>query len=296
MKPLIALVGPTASGKSALGVALARECGGFVISADSRQIYRGMNVATGKLTREEMAGVRHEMIDIADPDQEFTLAQYQERAYQLIQNSSSPVFLVGGTGLYINAVCDGYVIPRVAPDPALRAELARKSPAELVEIIRIHDPEIVACIDQDNKQRLLRYAEIVLSGQKLSTGYEQRRPDWIRVLKIGLEVPRDELYARINRRVDDMFAGDQIITEACALLTRYSSDLPSMTGIGYLRIRDYLAGAITLDTCKELIKRDSRRYAKRQLTWFRADQEIKWVRTADEARALAINFLTTTTF
>lgn len=296
--PLITIVGPTASGKSKLAVELAHHFQGYVISADSRQIYRGMDIATGKITKSQMNNVPHFMINIVDPDQEFTLSEYQDKTFSILQKKHGNLipFLVGGTGLYIDAIIKGYNIPRVPPDLKLRARLNNKSIQYLLKMIQSFDPLIKHCVQLENKRRLIRYIEVlqhtssVSHIQKLSDGYQCKKPDFFRSLKIGISKPREKLYLDIDKRVETMFQNG-IVNEAKHLLNTFDHTLPSFTGIGYLHIRDFLRHTISKKTCIELVKRDTRKYAKRQLTWFRKDKKIHWITNMKQAIGLIAQFL-----
>jgi tRNA dimethylallyltransferase len=293
--PLIVIVGATASGKSSLAVELAHTFNGYIISADSRQIYRGMDIATAKISPSEMHGIPHEMIDIANPNEEYPLTKYQEDVYRIIRTKHHPriPFLVGGTGLYINAITFGYQIPHIKPNLKQRQKLEQQSPEELLRIITSIDPSAITPTDIKNKRRLIRTIEVLTHNQTGPQPAPKRQPpDWLRILKIGLDIPREQLYANINTRVDHMFE-QGIIEEARTLLDTYDTNLPSMSGIGYLHIQDYLNKKISLDTCKQLIKQDTRKYAKRQLTWFRKDKTITWLSSKEEITRAITTFLNT---
>ncbi|HLY67628.1 MAG TPA: tRNA (adenosine(37)-N6)-dimethylallyltransferase MiaA [Chloroflexota bacterium] len=265
MKPLVAIVGPTASGKSAFALRLARRLpGAEIIAADSRQVYRGLDIGTAKPTLEQQALVPHRLIDLVDPDQPFSLADYQRLAYQAIDAVDKP-FLVGGTGLYVQAVVDGFVLPSAPPDPALRgANLSRE---QLLQRLRELDPSTAETIDRANRYRLLRAVE--RAGRPL--GAQPR----YQVLRIGLSAPRDELYRRADERIERMLEAGWL-DEVQRLLARYQPDLPALSGLGYGELVRHLQGELAYDEAVAVAKRRTRQFVKRQQTWFKRDARIHW--------------------
>ena len=267
-------------GKSDLALQLAQEFHGEIVSADSRQVYRGMDIGTAKPTPDEQRLVPHHLIDLVNPDEPFTLADYQHRAYAVIDTihaRGNVPFLVGGTGLYVRAVLDGLTIPRVEPDPARRAELDREDAATLYARLKECDPLAAAKIDPRNKRRVIRALEVCeRTGKPISELQTQRAPNY-RILRIGLTMPRAQLYERINTRVDAMIANG-LVDEVRGLIARgYSPDLPAMSGLGYRQIVAYLNGSISLDEAVRILKRDTRRFVHHQYTWFRLnDERIHW--------------------
>jgi tRNA dimethylallyltransferase len=304
MNKLIVILGPTASGKSSLAIKLAKKFNGEIISADSRQIYRGMDIGTAKIKCQmsnvkcQVSGVRcqhipHHLIDIINPDQEFTVAEYKKRAIRIIkdiQRRGKIPFLVGGTGLYIKAIVDNLKIPKVAPNKALRNKLNKKSSQELIKELKKLDPEAAASLDPANKRRLIRALEVCLATKKPFSKQQIKGKPLFDVLQIGLSLPREKLYKKINQRVDQMIKAG-LIDEVKSLGKKYSWDLPSMSGIGYRQIGLYLQGKIDLSTAIELIKRDSRRYARRQMTWFKQDKRIHWLKKKQEIEKLIKEFI-----
>lgn len=267
-------------GKSDLALQLAQEFHGEIVSADSRQVYRGMDIGTAKPTPDEQRLVPHHLIDLVNPDEPFTLADYQQRAYAVIDaihaRGNIP-FLVGGSGLYVRAVLDGLTIPRVEPDRARRAELDREDAATLYARLKECDPLAAAKIDPRNKRRVIRALEVCeRTGKPISELQMQRAPNY-RILRIGLTMPRAQLYERINARVDAMIANG-LVDEVRGLIARgYSPDLPAMSGLGYRQIVAYLNGSIPLDEAVRILKRDTRRFVHHQYTWFRLnDERIHW--------------------
>ena len=282
MKRVVAIVGPTGVGKSALALRLARDFDGEIISADSRQVYRYLDIGTAKTTRAEQASVPHHLIDIVDPDQDFSLAHYQELAYKAIDNVSSrghlPV-LAGGSGLYIWAVLEGWQIPRVAPDTALRKRLegraAAGEAATLYEELKQLDVEAADRIDPRNVRRVIRALEITQNPGANSKTVKIKPP--FEELIIGLTAPRDELYRRIDERIDEMVSHG-LVKEVESLVSRgYRLELPSMSGIGYRQIGDYLQGKVSLEGAIQQVKNESHRLVRMQYNWFSPkDDRIKW--------------------
>ena len=283
--PLIVIVGPTAVGKTALALRLGRTLDVEVVSADSRQVYRGMDIGTAKPTPEERRLVPHHLIDVVDPDEPFGLAQYQTMAYAAIDDVLARgrlPLLVGGSGQYVRAVVEGWGIPRVPPDRALRDELYRQAETQGAEALharlRTLDPVAAERIDPRNVRRVVRALEVCLcTGERISD-LQRRRPPPYRILQIGLTMPRPSLYRRIDERVDRMLAAG-LVAEVQSLVARgYDYELPSMSGLGYRQIGAYLRGEISLDEAVHLIKRETRRFVRQQYNWFRLDDErIHWL-------------------
>lgn len=290
--PLIVLLGPTAVGKTELSLRLCEAFNGEVVGADSRQIYRFMDIGTAKPSLAERQRVRHHLIDIRDPDQTLTLAEYQQLAYQTIdaihQRGRIP-FLVGGTALYIRAVVQGLRIPEVPPDPALRAkleaELAQTGVGALFQRLQTLDPATAAVIDAQNPRRVLRALEIVLLTGKSKVELEGAFPPAYRIVQIGLDRPRDELYHRIDQRVDAMIAHGLVAETQRLLAAGYQPPLPSISSLGYREIIAHLAGEITLATAVERIKHETHRFVRHQYTSFRKMSDIHWFDLSEMAPA-----------
>ncbi|MBU0545724.1 tRNA (adenosine(37)-N6)-dimethylallyltransferase MiaA [Patescibacteria group bacterium] len=284
---IITILGPTASGKTSLGVALAKRFNSEVVSADSRTVYKGMNIGTAKPSLGEMQGITHHLIDVVEPDEEFTLSDFkkmaQDKINDILKRGKLPI-IVGGTGLYFWAIVDNLDMPAVAPDYKLRAELEKKSLEELVADLEKIDPTTAAKIDLKNPRRVLRALEVCLGSG--GSFFEQRRKakPLYDVLQIGLKWPREELVERINRRVDKQIE-DGLVEEVRGLAKKYSWSLSSMSGIGYKQIGYFLRGEMSLDEAIEEIKKDTRQYAKRQMTWFKRDGRIKWIEKSDYEKA-----------
>lgn len=297
--PLIVLLGPTAVGKTEIALRLARELDGEIVSADSRTIYRGMDIATAKPTRAEQALVPHHLIGVVEPDQELTLATYQRRAYATIDEIHARgrvPFLVGGTGLYVRAVVEGYNIPRVPPNMPRRAELEQIPPLELYAQLQARDPEIAQTILPNNTRRVVRALEVIeATGAKMSE-LQTRHPPPYAVTQIGLSLPRPLLYARVDARIENMVQAG-LVDEVRGLVERgYAFDLPAMTGLGYREIGAHVRGEISLEEAVMLLKSNTRKFIRHQSNWFRpSDPRIHWfdlsVQTADDIRALVARAL-----
>ena len=295
--PLIAIVGPTASGKTGLSIELAQQFSGEVISADSRLLYAGMDIGTAKPTIEERAGIPHHMIDVCQPNQTMTLGQYQDWAYyhidEIISRRNLP-FMVGGTGQYVDAVMKGWGIPRVAPQHRLRAALEKLDGEELNRWLAALDPEKSAEIDQKNLRRVIRALEVTLvAGQPMSQ-LQQKSPPPYRTLYIGLQCEREWLYERIDRRVDLMMEAGLLDEVQGLLKAGFAPILPAFSGLGYRQLIDHIHGKMTLDEAVERIKFETHRFARQQRTWFHPDDEnIVWFDAASpHLNKLVISFLT----
>ncbi len=284
LPPLIAIVGPTAVGKTRLAVRLGEGLGAEIISADSRQIYRGLDIGTAKASAEERRRVPHHLIDVVDPDDKFTLALYQEMAYAAIDDVHARglvPLLVGGTGLYVQAVIEGWGIPHVEPNEGLRAELYRQAEEQGMEALHARlqkvDPVAAKRIDIRNVRRVVRALEVYLETGTPISELQCKKPPLYRILQMGLTMEREELYRRIDRRVDRMIEAG-LVEEVRGLVARgYDYDLPAMSGLGYRQIGRYLRGEVGLEEAVRLIKHDTRRFVRQQYNWFRLDDEqIHW--------------------
>lgn len=299
--PLVALVGPTASGKTALALALAERLpaalglrGAEIVSADSRQIYRLMDIATAKPTAEERARVRHHMVDVVWPDEDYSLAQYQRDAQVAIADiwaRGRLPLLVGGTGLYIRAVVDGLAIPEVAPQPDLRAELeaelATNGLPPLVARLVALDPVAAGHIDTRNPRRVIRALEVCIASGRPFSEQQGSRPTPYHAVTLGLRMERAALYARADARIAAMLAAG-LLAETAALVARgYAWTLPAMSSLGYREMGAYLRGETTLDEAVTRFERATHAYIRRQESWFRADPRIHWLDAALPPAALA---------
>lgn len=297
MPRLIAIVGPTAAGKTALAVSVARTIGGEIVSADSRQVYKGMDIGTAKPSPAERAAVPHHLIDVVDPDEQFSLGTWLELAQSALADIWSrgrQPLLVGGTGQYVWALLEGWRVPRVAPNAELRARLQQKPATELLEELERLDPEALRFIDPRNLRRVVRALEVCHATGKPFSWWRAKGPPAFQTLILGLRLPREELYRRIDDRVDAMIAAGLVDEVRSLLAAGYSPDLPSMSGIGYKEICQHLAGEIDLATAVQRTKWATHRFARHQQAWFKStDSRIQWVETPAEARALAESFLET---
>jgi tRNA dimethylallyltransferase len=302
MSRLIAIVGPTAVGKSRLAIHLAQRFNGEIVSADSRQVYRYMDIGTAKPSTEQRALIPHHLIDVVDPDQDFSLALYQEMAYRAIddiQQRGRLALLVGGSGLYVHAVIGGLRIPLVAPDAELRRSLEEKAAAggyrALYDELKEIDPDAAQRIDPRNVRRVIRAIEVSrLSGIPFSQ--LQRSKPLFCTLVIGLTTAREDLYRRIDSRVDGMMERGFVREVEGLLKQGYSLDLPSMSGLGYKQIGQYLRGKMEMDEAVQRIKYETHRFARHQYAWFRPrDEAIHWFDAKngveDTARGLIQGFI-----
>jgi tRNA dimethylallyltransferase len=281
---LIAIVGPTAVGKTSLSLHLAGAIGGEIISADSRQVYRGMDIGTAKATPAERSRVPHHLIDVVDPGDGLSLAQFQEMAYAAIDDTlarGSIPLLVGGTGQYVMAVIEGWQIPRVPPDEALRRDLYAQAESEgataLHARLQALDPVAARRLDARNVRRVVRALEVCLiTGQPISQQQGKTPPPY-RILMIGLELPRADLYERIDERVDRMVEAGLEEEVRGLVAAGYGFDLPAMSGVGYGQFAPLLGGEIPLSDVVRDIKRATRRFVRHQANWYRADDpRIHW--------------------
>lgn len=279
-------MGPTAVGKTALAVRLCRATDGEVVSADSRQVYRRMDIGTAKPTPQERALVPHHLVDVVEPDRTLTLAEYQERAYEAIEDILSRgklPYLVGGTGLYVRAVLEGLQIPAVPPDPAFRAALAERQPQELHQELARLDPAAAARIHPRNVRRVIRALEVVrASGRPFSAQRRRRQPPY-RKLVLGLALERPALYRRIDERVERMLSAGLVEEVRGLLEAGYGPQLPSMSALGYRQMVTYLEGRMSLEEAVQALRRDTRRFVRQQSGWFRRDDpRIHWLEAADD--------------
>ncbi len=298
---IIIILGPTASGKTGLGLLLAKKYNGEIISADSRQVYKKMDIGTAKTIGEWVNddyivdGIPHHLIDIINPDIDFSLADFKKMAVDsingILKRGKLPI-VVGGTGLYIWALVDNLDIPKTQPDNTLRGGLERKPLVELVNMLTEKDPESAQKIDLKNPRRVIRALEVVMTtGQSFFNQRTKSNP-LFEALQIGLDVPKEELFKRINERVDRQIEAGLVEEVKQLVNDGYSWDLPSMSGIGYRQIGLHLRGEVTLAEAMEILKQDTRQYAKRQMTWFKRDKRIQWVKNIEEAEKKVTDFLT----
>lgn len=285
MAPLIAIVGATATGKTALALALAQRLDGEIINADSRQVYRGMDIGTAKPTLAEQAQAQHWLIDVADPDEPFTLASFLDQANAAIDDvrarGKQPI-VAGGTGQYVWALLEGWRVPRVPPDRALRAELealaADRGAEAVATVLREVDPASADTIDPRNTRRVIRAIEVTRATGRPFSAWQVKSDTQTDATIIGLLMERDTLYRRIDARVDAMMR-DGFLDEVRQLAARYGCAAPAMSGIGYRQICEQMSGAYSLEEAVARIKTQTHRLARMQHTWFRADDaRIRWLR------------------
>ena len=300
LSPLVAVVGPTAAGKTALAVRLAEAFGGEIVSADSRQVYRGMEIGTAKATPEERARVPHHLLDVIDPDQTLGLAQFQALAYAAIDGVLARrkiPFLAGGTGLYVMAVVEGWQVPIVPPDDALRRALYRQAEEQGAEALyarlQAADPGAAQRIDPRNVRRVIRALEVCLATGRPISEQRGKSPPSYRTLMIGLTLPRPQLYRRIDERVEAMFEHGLEEEVRRLVAAGYGFNLPAMSGVGYGQFAPYLAGQATLAEVIQAIKRATRRFVRHQSNWFRLDDpRIHWVDAAADPFSEAVELVT----
>ena len=284
MDKLLAIIGPTGIGKTKLAIQLALHFNGEIINADSRQIYRYMDIGTAKPTKEELAAVPHHLVDIIELNEEFSLAEYQqltEKNIQDIQARGKIPFLVGGSGLYVWAILEGWIVPKVAPDGPFRQELEKKAEmgqgtALYQELTQI-DPTAAAKIDPHNIRRVIRAIEVNKLSKTPFSALQQKQPPTFKSLIIGLTADRQELYRRADERVDNMLKQGFVEEVRTLLKMGYNFTLPAMSSIGYREIGQYLSGKMTPDAAVYKIKTGTHRFIRHQYAWFRLDDErIKW--------------------
>lgn len=291
--PLVVIAGPTASGKTALAIDIAKELGGEIISADSMQIYREMNIGTAKPTAEEMCGVPHHMLDIADPCENFSLWKFARAAHNAINDVYSrgklPI-LAGGTGLYTDTIVHNIELSEAGGDNSVREELMKKArsggAAELYKKLSETDPESAAKLCEKDVKRVVRALEIYyLTGKTKSENDEisKKSKKIYNYLYFAIETEREILYNRINTRVDEMVKRG-LFEEVSDIKNKYGFiNTTAMQGIGYREVLYYLRGLVTRTETEELIKRNTRRLAKRQMTWLRKNDEVIWIKPGDRA-------------
>ncbi|HVV85765.1 MAG TPA: tRNA (adenosine(37)-N6)-dimethylallyltransferase MiaA [Kofleriaceae bacterium] len=296
---LVVIVGPTGAGKTALAVDLALAAGAEIVSCDSQQVYTGMDLGTGKATAAERARVRHHLLDVLRPDEEMTAARFIALADAAIADAAArgrPVVVAGGTGLYVRALLFG-LFEGPGADPALRAALDARAAAAGVPALHAElaavDPDLAARVDPHDRKRIVRALEVfTLTGTPMSE--HQRRHDHRAVAPryphrvVGLAPPRARLYPQIDARVDAMLAAGLVDEVAALRAAGYAPPLRSQQAIGYAELHEHLAGRLDLSAAIDLVKRNSRRYARRQLAWYRPDRSVAW---AEHAAAVDLGAL-----
>lgn len=282
----IVILGPTASGKTSLSIELAKKNNGEIISADSMQVYCGMDIGTAKPTIDERQGIPHYLIDIRNPNEEWTVSDFVIEATKLIPKIKScdktPI-IVGGTGLYLWALINGFSFPIVAEDKILRENLEKETTQNLYSKLKKIDPKSCGKIHENDKKRIIRALEVYeLTGKPISEGLdkstERRKPEIDnKFTLIGINIPRELLYEKINQRVEEMISKGLIDEVRSLLVKGYSKKLRSFQALGYKEVVEYLDNKWTKDQMVEELKKRTRNFARRQMTWFRRFKDIKWV-------------------
>ena len=290
---LVVIVGPTSSGKSDLAVRLSEKFNGEAVSADSRQVYRGMDIGTGKITKKETRGIPHYLLDVASPKKRFTVSQYRKLALgviERIQKKNKVPFLVGGTGFYIRAVVDGMVIPEVPPDWKLREKLEKQPAEELFKMLKKLDPRRAKNIDSRNKRRLIRALEIITKTKKPVPVFKTR-PLPYPVLIIGIKQKKEELNRLIKKRLLKRLKKG-LVAEV-KRLKKLPLSWKRLEGFGleYRYVARYLRGELAYKEMIGQLNKEIEHYAKRQMTWFKKDERIKWIENYRQAEKLTKEFL-----
>ena len=303
---IVVILGPTASGKTGLGLELAKECNGEVISADSRQVYTGMAIGTAQprgiwktvhgKRRYMVDGIPHYLVDIMPPDAEMSAAEFKDKALELIYDicrRGKVPFVVGGTGLYLWSLIDNLTIPEVSPNVLLRSSLEGYTTDELTQKLAQLDPEAPAQIDCHNPRRLIRAIEIVTETKRPLAEQRRQGPALVEALQIGISWSTKELQVRIDARVDEQIQQGLEAETKELLCAGYQGNLPSMSGIGYPEMIQFIQGEMTLAEAVDKIKIATHQYAKRQMTWFKRDERIQWINGPDikKAKTLVSAFL-----
>ena len=289
---IIVILGPTASGKSKLAIKIAKKFNGEIISADSRQVYKGLDIGTEKITKKEMNGIRHYLIDVAKPKKIYTVVQYQRAAKkilkQIFQKGKIPI-ICGGSGLYIDALIYDYKLPAVVPQKGLRKRLEKKSTEELLKMLQGLDPERAADIDPCNPRRLIRALEIVLKTGRPVPKIEKQSP--YQTLKIGLKKSVSQLRRSIRQRLKKTLKKG--LVEEVKKLHREGLSWKRLNTLGleYRLAANYLRGLISCEEMTGQMERKIRRYAKRQMTWFKKDKDIIWISNPQKAFAICRDWL-----
>lgn len=300
MKPkVVVIVGPTASGKTAVSIELAKKINGEIISADSMQIYKYMDIGTAKPTLDEMQGIKHYMLDVVMPDETFNVAKYKKMAEEAIEEilkKGKVPIIVGGTGLYVNTLVDGIEFADVPGDEEYKNELIEKAYREgamsIYKELEKVDSESAKKIDPNNIRRVARALEIykVTGKTKTQLDIESRKEVKYDYRLFGMEWDRETLYNRIDLRVDKMIEAG-LINEVRNVIEKFKISNTAVQGLGYKEVIEYLNGNISYEEMIEKLKLETRHYAKRQLTWFRRDKRIKWIKPDENATCVIINEL-----
>ena len=292
-KKLLVILGPTASGKTDLSIKLANKFNGEVVSADSRQIYKGMDIGSGKVTKKEMKGIPHYLLSVANPKTRFTVAQYQKlalKAIRDIQRRNKLPILVGGTGFYIQSVVDGIVIPEVKPDWKLRAKLSLQPLPELVKQLAKLDPVRASTVDQNNPRRVIRALELVLKLKHPIPTLQQKDAGFDTLI-LGVKKNPNELKNLIQKRLLKRLKNNAMINEVKKLRKTLSWKRLEEFGLEYRFVAQYLQNKISYQKMINNIQKESEQYAKRQMTWFKRDKRIKWIENYSQALKVSKKFI-----
>jgi len=292
---IIVILGPTSSGKTDLSVKLAKKFNGEIISADSRQIYKGMDIGSGKVTKKEMLGVPHYLLDVANPKTRFSVSQYQKlalNAIKKIQKKNKIPILIGGTGFYIQSIVDGTVIPEIKPNWKLRSKLEKLTNEQLFKKLKKLDPKRTEAIDRHNPRRLVRALEIVLTTGTTVPALSYAEGQKFNALQIGVTKSQDELKSRIHKRLVKRLEKNAMINEIKKLRkSGVSWKRLEEFGLEYRFVAQYLQNKITYQEMMDNIQLESEHYAKRQMTWFKRDKKIHWIKNYKEADKLIKKFI-----
>lgn len=291
MEKLVVILGPTATGKTSLSIKLAKRFNGEVVSADSRQVYKKMDLGTGKITEEEKQGIPHYLLDVVSPKEKFNVAQYQELAFEAIddiQKRNKLPFLVGGSPFYIYSAVEGWQFPGVKPKPKLRSKLEEKSTKTLFKVLKKMDPDRAEEIDENNKRRIIRSIEI---AEELGEVPDLKKNPRYDCLLLGLKEPREELRKLISERLDKRFKEGMVEEVKNLHEDGVSWGRLENFGLEYRWIARYLQNKISKEEMKESLQKDIEHFAKRQMTWFKKDDRIHWINNKEEAGNLIEQFL-----